>query len=198
MISCLVISVLHALIPNHSLPIIAIGKRFAWALPKLILITLLAASAHILSTVIIGLILGMVGIRLNDSVSMIMQWVMPALLIILGIFFLWQHHTHHHFNLDEFSQKSSKKIVIGLVIAMFFSPCLEIEGVFLAAGSFGWSFLLKLIFIYTSISLAGILLWVLLAHKGLQKIDSHKIEHNIGLITGVVLILTGLAFIVMY
>jgi len=195
-ISCIVISLLHAMIPNHSLPIIAIGKRFDWGFSKLMMVSFLAAGSHVLSTIIIGLVLALVGLTLSHNVELMMTWVLPALLIGLGIYFIWQHHTHNHFHLDTKDvEKSSTKIIMSLVLAMFFSPCLEIEVVFLAAGNFGWLFVTKLVLIYTVISIIGMLLWVGLAYKGLKKIDSHKIEHNIGLITGAVLILTGIAFL---
>ena len=39
------------------------------------------------------------------------------------------------------------------------------------------------------------LIWVGIALRGLQKLDWHAWEHNAGLITGIVLIVSGLLFV---
>ena len=66
----LVLSVLHALIPNHWLPIIAIGRKENWSLAQVTRITLLAGLAHAASTVLIGMILTAVDLlKRNPSPS---------------------------------------------------------------------------------------------------------------------------------
>ena len=54
-IGSLLISLLHAVIPNHWLPILAIGKKEGWSLAETSRITFIAGMAHVVSTVIIGL-----------------------------------------------------------------------------------------------------------------------------------------------
>lgn len=60
----LALSLLHAAIPNHWLPIVAIGKQSGWSAAKTSRITLLAGSAHALSTVLIGSLLSVAGWQL--------------------------------------------------------------------------------------------------------------------------------------
>ncbi len=55
----LIISLLHAVIPNHWLPVLAIGKKEGWSLAETSRITFIAGAAHVISTVLIGLLLGM-------------------------------------------------------------------------------------------------------------------------------------------
>jgi hypothetical protein len=45
---------------------------------------------------------------------------------------------------------------------------------------------------YTVISIAGMLIWVRIVYKGMLKLDWHKWEHNAGIITGLILIATGI------
>jgi len=46
--------------------------------------------------------------------------------------------------------------------------------------------------LYMLISLGGMLIWIWVAYKGLIKLNWYMLEHNAGIITGVVLILTGI------
>ena len=82
---------------------------------------------------------------------------------------------------------------MALVVAMFLSPCMEIEAYFLLAGTKGWGLLITIAVMYSVITLIGMLLWIRIVYKGLLKLNWHKWEHNAGIITGLVLILTGIA-----
>ena len=69
---------------------------------------------------------------------------------------------------------------------------MEIEAYFLLAGSKGWYFLAMIAALYAIITIAGMLVWIRIAYKGLLKLNWHKWEHNAGIITGLVLIITGI------
>ena len=81
---------------------------------------------------------------------------------------------------------------MALIIAMFLSPCMEIEAYFLLAGSKGWYMLAAIATMYSVITIAGMLIWIRIVYKGLIKLNWHKWEHNAGIITGIVLIVTGI------
>lgn len=188
------LSLLHAIIPNHWLPLVAIGRKEGWSLGETLRVTLLAGLGHAVSTILIGVSLGLLGIGLGESVEHFAHVVGPIVLIALGVFFLWQHHRHKHFHLKTGGlRKRSKRELIGvLVLAMFLSPCLEIEAYFLMAGTIGWEAILLISGLYLVISLSGMLVWVGIAYRGLLKLNWHAIEHNAGMITGLVLIVTGI------
>lgn len=190
----LVISFLHALIPNHWLPVIAIGRRENWSTPEVTRITLLCGLAHGISTALLGLILSFLGGTLDSNISFFATVAAPVILIIIGLVFIYRHHVHKHFHLDESVKKkhSKKTIITALVIAMFFSPCLEIEAYFLLAGAYGWSLSLFIAVVYIVISTAGMVLLVTNAYRGLIRLNWHSLEHNAGIITGVTLVATGI------
>jgi nickel/cobalt exporter len=186
------LSLLHALIPNHWLPVLAISKRESWSISKTTNVTLLAGLSHALSTVLIGVIIGAVGLKLADSAEYFTRFIAPSVLIALGIYYIVQHHRHKHFHLHTHQDTvPSGKVIASLTIAMFFSPCLEVEAYFLLAGTIGFWMVLLIGLIYTTVSVAGMVLWVRLGYKGMEKINWHALEHNSGIITGVILILTG-------
>ena len=81
---------------------------------------------------------------------------------------------------------------MALVVAMFLSPCMEIEAYFLLAGSYGLWAVLSIAALYLTISVSGMVLWVRLAYKGILKLNWHTLEHKSGIITGWTLVITGI------
>ncbi|MBP7810124.1 MAG: hypothetical protein KA163_12580 [Bacteroidia bacterium] len=194
-IGTLTISILHALIPSHWIPILAFEKKFSWTREQTLRITIISALAHALSTVLLGIAIGLLSFKVSKEYEYITTIISSAILIVLGLVFIIRHHKHNHFHLHnegELQQLSSKKIITVLVMGMFLSPCLEIEGYFILAGTAGVKYIFLVSLIYIIISVAGIVLWLSFAKQLLKKINAHKIEHNAGLISGVVLILTGI------
>jgi cation transporter-like permease len=123
------------------------------------------------------------------------NWLGPVLLVITGMYFIYRHHTHHHFHIDDQMMEQTKtrrQIIYALMAFMFLSPCLEVLAYFINAGMHSWWFLAICIMIYILFSLAGTLIWVYYAYQGIQKINSHAWEHNAGLIMGTIMIITGI------
>ncbi|MBL7807035.1 MAG: hypothetical protein JNN28_04435 [Saprospiraceae bacterium] len=190
----LALSLLHAAIPNHWLPIVAIGKRQAWTAGKASRITLLAGSAHAISTVLIGLLVSFTGWQLASWTEIFMETAAPVLLIALGLVFIWRHYYHQHFHLHNpvSEQLPEKQLIAALAMAMFLSPCLEIGAFFLMAGSQGSWAVLQLSLLYTLTTVGGMIVWVQLVWHGLKLANWHALEHYAGIISGVVLILAGI------
>lgn len=189
----LIISLLHAVIPNHWLPIIAIGRKERWPGSEVLKVTFICAVAHGISTILIGVFLGLLGAGLSDNIHFFTRLVAPVILILIGILFIYRHHKHKHFHLNGGIQKkqSKKAIIFALFMAMFLSPCMEIEAYFLLAGMYAWWLVWLIAAMYFVITTTGMMLLVWLAYKGLLKLNWHSLEHNAGIITGVVLIVTG-------
>ncbi|MBK8967368.1 MAG: hypothetical protein R3D58_06260 [Saprospiraceae bacterium] len=185
------LSLFHALIPSHWLPVLAIGRQENWSDRQILWITFITGWAHVLSTVLVGIVVAFLGRFLANQVPAFTHWLAPALLCLLGVFYLYQHYRHHHFHLHR--QPTRWGVVGTLALAMFLSPCLEIEGFFLAGGQFGWGFVAVLALVYALVTISGMVLWVGLVLKGLQRLDWHAWEHNAGLITGITLLVSGLA-----
>lgn len=189
----LILSVLHALIPNHWLPVLAIAKKENWSMQQTTKVTFIAGLSHALSTVLIGIIIGVAGIQLAANVEYFTAYIAPAVLSVLGIFYIYQHHKHKHFHLHRHKKiVSDNKIIFSLVVAMFFSPCFEIEAYFLMAGASGWWMVALLALLYTLVTVGGMVIWVSVTYKGLLKLNWHTLEHNAGIITGITLVLTGI------
>lgn len=200
LVGSLLISLLHAVIPSHWLPVLAIGRKENWNLSETEKVTFMAGLAHVLSTVIIGIFLGIIGVELSTAIEDFTRIIAPSILILIGFYFIRQHYVHHHFHLQKqkVTGKPKHKVIAALVLAMFLSPCLEIEAYFLLAGTKGLWMLVGIALIYSVVSIVGMLLWIRFAYKGLLKLNWHKWEHNAGLISGGVLIVTGILSFFIY
>ncbi|MGC4021997.1 MAG: hypothetical protein QM734_08650 [Cyclobacteriaceae bacterium] len=146
------------------------------------------------STLIIGWTLVFFGFELSKFFSFATPFIGPAVLISIGLIFIYRHHKHKHFHIDDQRHQNSKtKMILTLSTAMFFSPCLEIEAFFLAASSqsLWWTALMSII--YSVVTLTGMIVWVNLAYHGLDKFNWHALEHKAGIVTGATLIITGIA-----
>ncbi len=190
----LALSLLHGAIPNHWLPIVAIGKQQGWTAGKASRITLLAGGAHALSTVLIGILVSLAGWQLAAWTEFFMETAAPTLLILLGLVFIWRHYYHQHFHLHKpvSEQLPEKQLVVALASAMFLSPCLEIGAFFLVAGSHGLWAVISISLLYTLTTIGGMVVWVQLVWHGLKLANSHALEHYAGIISGGVLILAGI------
>jgi nickel/cobalt exporter len=200
-IGSLVLSLIHALIPNHWIPLITISKTEKWNQNRTLLATAITGFAHTFSTIIIGIIVGIIGYKLSSKYEFISTVAAPIILVGLGIGYIILDfgRGHHHESL-KYSQARSKKsdksrwrtILTSLSIAMFLTPCIEIEAYYFQAGTIGWMGIIMVSAVYLLITLIIMLILVYLGLKGIQTFNSHFIEHHEKSITGVVLLILGL------
>ncbi len=189
-----VLSMLHALLPNHWLPIITLGRQQNWTLRETLFTTAVGALAHSLSTILIGAAMGYLGHKLSMKFEIFISILAPLILVSMGVFFIYQHHAHHHFHLSTkklMAIKSRWKLIAAITIAMMFSPCMEISGYFLYAGAKGFEHVVLISILYASCTVVGMLIWVWWLYPHIQKLDWHALEHKAGLVAGWVLVITG-------
>lgn len=197
------LSMIHAAIPNHWLPLVALGKTEKWSHRESLRATAIIGLAHISSTVLIGILVGFAGFKLSEQYEQISHWVAPLVLTMLGLIYIMlsiirkNHHHHDHFRFDNQKQRSKAAIIGTMAFAMFFSPCLELEVYYLQAGTLGWTGIITASIIYTAMTVSLMVLLVHLGRKGIDRLNWHFLEHYEKLIAGIVLIaLALLAFFV--
>ncbi len=198
-LSVVVISILHAILPNHWLPVVAISRQMNWSARKTAIVTMVAALAHSLSTVLIGIMVAIGGMKLGQLLPYF-RFVAAGILVMIGAYFIWKHQHHRHFHMKDVTITSNRTMayILGsIMLAMFLSPCLEVGALFLVAGSESMATTYWMAAIYTITSAIGMTLFAWLAVQGLKKMDWHKLEHSSGLISGIILVLTGLLFLVL-
>jgi len=198
-VGSLFLSLIHALIPNHWIPLIAISKTEKWSDRETLLATFITGISHTLSTIIIGIIVGYVGIKLTASYHYITKIAAPLILLVIGIIYLLldlkSSHHHHHFDKANEPVKNSKSkiaVITSISTAMFFTPCIEIEAYYFQAGTIGWPGIFTVSIVYLSVTLFIMLTLVYLGLKGVSRLNSHYLEHHEKRITGAVLVLLSL------
>ncbi len=182
---------------------VAIGRTEKWNTKETLGVTAITGIAHTLSTLLIGIIIGVLGYELSSVYAFITKIIAPLILIILGLIYLIidrkenLRHSHHHHHIDESEilkkeVRSKTALISSLAVAMFFSPCIEIEAYYFTASKIGWTGISIVSIVYFSITVIGMLLLVYLGLKGIKKINFHFMEHHEKLVTGIVLILLGI------
>lgn len=198
----LLLSITHALIPNHWFPIAAVSKSENWTKMETMKVTVLTGFLHTLSTVIIGIVIGFIGYKLQHEVEEVTTYYAPVILILLGLYFIIKNlrnksHTHCHINPEQIKQASKKSkaaIITALGTMMFFSPCIEIEAYYFTAGREGWAGITMLSAIYLIVTVLMMIVVVELSRKSLNALNMklHFLEHYEKLITGIILIILGI------
>jgi nickel/cobalt exporter len=203
-IGSLVLSLIHALIPNHWIPLIAVSKTEKWTQGQTLWATVITGFAHTVSTITIGIIVGLIGYKLSSSYKIISNVAAPVILSGIGIIyilldFMGTHQHSHSGDQDHtqiYSSGSGKSkwytILISLSVAMFLTPCIEIEAYYFQAGTIGWTGIFIVSAVYLLITLVVMLLLVYLGLKGIQTFNMHFLEHHEKSITGIVLTALGI------
>jgi nickel/cobalt transporter (NicO) family protein len=189
------LAIVHALIPNHWLPLVAVARAEQWKPKEVTLITFLAALAHVAGTVALGIVLGVIGKELQEEYGRVIYLASSVLLIAFGLIYFTVNLPHHHHSgqKDVAAYKRSKsRWILIFIVMMFLSPCLEVESLFLSAGAYGMGVVSIMAIVYAVVSISGILLLVNLGYKGVNLLSAHFIEHNEKRISGIVLILIGI------
>lgn len=189
-IGTIVLSLIHGSIPNHWLPFIAISKTEKWTFKQLFFVISLGAIFHSLSTALLGFFISYLGFYTSTIYQL--EKILPTFfMIFLGMIYIILDHNNHH---DHIKYKS-KKLWISLVLlylAMFFSPCLEIEAIYFSIGKYGYFSVILISILYTLITLFSMLFFSFISYKGLLKYYPRFIERNEKKIIGIVLIVLGI------
>src|SRR3954469_14409476 len=86
----------HALIPNHWLPLVAVARAEQWKIKDVTTITFFSALAHVLGTVALGVVLGMIGKELQEKYGTAINVASSILLIVFGLVYYTVNLPHHH------------------------------------------------------------------------------------------------------
>jgi nickel/cobalt exporter len=190
---CLLLSLLHAAIPNHWAPVLAVARAERWPLRRAVGVTIVAGLAHVLSTVLLGLGLGLLGWRLSARFSQFAGVAAPALLIGIGLLYAFSGRGHTHPDPAPVAVRPRGRVVLGLAATMFLAPCLEIQTFFLAAGTRGAPTLALVMATYLLVSVGAMSALVAVAYSGIRRLNLDGLAHYERRFTGAVLVLVGVA-----
>ena len=196
LIGSVLLGVVHAAIPNHWLPVVLIGRAESWSERETLGVVALSGFFHTLSTVLIGVLIGAIGLEISSRLEDQTRLIASVLLVFMGLIYFAMHnanapHEHIPRGLDR-PGRSKRAIVTTLSVAMLFSPCLEIETFFFTAGTLGWAAIITLSVAYTLVTIASMVALTSLSFKGLAHLNWHWLDHHEKRITGGILIVLGI------
>jgi nickel/cobalt exporter len=93
------VAVLHSLNPDHWLPFVVLGRARNWRLRRTLAIASLAGTAHVGTSIIIGLIGVVLGAALAERFATMVEYITGSLLILFGLGFAylsWRRGRHQH------------------------------------------------------------------------------------------------------
>ncbi len=203
------LSIVHALIPNHWVPFVLLGRSQRWPRARLVGITALGGFFHVLSTVLIGVFIGFAGYQLSQNQRLYTHLIAPAILGGLGVALLladWLGRGHRHKHILEYehdhavpgdnghphshaparlSARQANISVAGIIAAMFFSPCIELEAYYFVAGAGGWLAIGALSLVYMVVTVGLMVALVITATERFGD-RLHFLEHHERLVVGLV------------
>ena len=190
------VSVAHAILPDHWLPLILISRAEKWSQAETLWVTALVTIPHMVSTILLGLLVGLIGFRLSATHEALMGIVAPAMFVLMGLVYAYRNYRaeghHHGADISSLGDRSKRKVVTLMATALFFSPCVPMGSYFFIVGAEGIASLAIVSIIYIVATLGILLIMVTLGRKGVERIQWHFLEHNENLITGLVLIALGI------
>jgi len=171
LVGAFVVSTIHALMPDHWIPLVLISRAEGWSQGETMWISAIVTIPHMISTILLGMAIGLIGFQLSTTYELIMERIAPATFILIGGFYIYK----------------------GLMSkALFFSPCVPIGSYFLVASPAGTTGLSDVSAICLVVTLAVMLAMIHLGRKGVDRVRWSFLEHNENLITGAILVILGL------
>ena len=199
LVGSLLLGPVHAAIPNHWLPVVLIGRAEGWSERETLSVVTLSGFFHTLSTVVLGIVIGAVGVEVSERMEERTRLIASLLLVFMGLIYFAMHDTNagtperpHEHVPKGLTGRSKVSIVMTLSVAMLFSPCLEIEPFFFTAGTLGWTAIATLALSYTVVTIACMVGLTSVSYRGLARVNWHWLDRYEKRITGSVLIILGI------
>ncbi len=190
---------LHAVIPTHWLPFVAIGRARNWSNRRILAAVALAGGGHILATTALGIGLAWFGFRLNERFDQAFHWVAGAILVGLGVWLAFRAShgpgcDHYQGNLEKKRAAASDRAAMwGLLLTLTLSPCELFLPIYLTAAPYGWTGVAWLSAVLAVATLGGMLTLTWVTLHAVQRLQWRPLQHLDSRLTGVLLLLLGVA-----
>jgi nickel/cobalt transporter (NicO) family protein len=168
------VALLHAAIPTHWLPFIAIGRVRGWSRRQTLSAVTLAGGGHILTTTALGVALSGFGFELNERFDQWFHWGVALILVALGGWLAFRvphgRDCHHCAGLPNqlLPDATDRTALWGLFLTLTLSPCELFLPVYLTAVPFGWAGVAWLSAVLAVATFGGMLTLTWLTLQGIE------------------------------
>lgn len=191
---------LHAALPTHWLPFVLVGRAQSWGLTRTLGAAAIAGLAHIATTAVVGGVIVLAGLALNDWIGGFLPYVSGALLVLFGGYYLARASLRRPAVAGPAAGMveptgppvSDSAAFWGLVVMMAVSPGEVLLPIYLSSATEGALVLALLTLAFAAGTVAGMVLLTALAHAGASILKLERWARYEGAVLGVALIGLGL------
>jgi hypothetical protein len=178
---------IHALAPDHWMPLATLARNERWSLPRTARITAACGAAHVSVSVVLGLVAMAFGIGLFDRYGAQLESFAGIALISFGIVYAicgLRHaaahlHGHRHAHYDHIHGTS--RVTPWTVFLLFAAdPCLAIFPLMFLAAPLGWGSVAGVVVLYQLATIVTMLLLVLPATSAAKLVVRGAWMHRYG------------------
>lgn len=95
------VGIIHSILPDHWVPLAVVARTQHWSLARLARVTTLAAAGHVLTSVVLGGVVALIGLQFQKQVETQQGHIVGGVLVITGVgFLIWaltgHGHAHEH------------------------------------------------------------------------------------------------------
>lgn len=170
------VAFLHAAMPTHWLPFVAIGRTRGWSRRRTLWAVALAGGGHILTTTALGVGLAWFGFELEERFHEVFHWITAAILCGLGAWLAFRAPhgygcSHCHGTKAKLVPDATDQTALwGLFLTLTLSPCELFLPVYLTAVPFGWGGIVGLSVVLSVATLGGMLSFTWLTLRGAARL----------------------------
>lgn len=197
------VAFLHAAIPTHWLPFVAIGRARGWTRRRTLGAVALAGGGHILATTALGVGLAWSGFELEEHFHEVFHGVVAAVLVGLGAWLAFRKphgagcaHCQGHPE-KRVPDATDRAALWGLFLTLTLSPCELFLPVYLTAMPYGWPGIVWLSAVLAVATLGGMLTLTWLTLHGVQRLRFRWLDRLDQRVIGGLLCLLGVATVVL-
>lgn len=193
------VAFLHAAIPTHWLPFVAIGRARGWTQRQVLFAVALAGGGHVLATTVLGVGLAWFGFELDHAFEHAFHWGVAAVLIGLGAWLAFRKPhgagcDHCHGHPEKLVPDATDRAALwGLFLTLTLSPCELFLPVYLTAVPYGWPGVAWLSAVLAVATLGGMLTLTWLTLRGVARLKWRWLEHPSPRVIGALLCALGVA-----
>ena len=195
-------ALLHAALPTHWLPFVAVGRAQGWSGAVTLAVAALAGAAHILSTAVVGSLLTVAG-EMAPWLTHVMPYAAAAVLAGFGVWYLYRAVARtpalagggvpvSESMSAERPRVTDAAAIWGLVGFLAASPGEALLPVYVGAGVHGWGVVLLLTLAFAAGTILGMVLLTGLAMAGVERFKLQRWTRFEGVALGLVLLALSL------
>jgi hypothetical protein len=206
---------LHSILPDHWVPLAVVARTRRWSIVHTARVSLLASVGHVLTSIVLGGILALVGLQFRSRFEAEQNHIVGAVLVVTGIgFVIWglmgggheySHVGHDHAHPEdgeaahvieiEAAGSSMARRLAGIAVPFgaAASPDLTILPIFLAASAVGAGAVFGVLATFSAVTLTTFVVLTVAATLAGYQVKGEWLEEHANTITGVVLMALGAA-----